>query len=136
MTQTFRPALIGVLPAFAVALLLALLLSGRLASAIPATPVIDLPGIGTTPTQAPAGPADAVPVIEDRTTSPTSPEMTTPVELVYPALPTTAPSGDLTGPSATSAPGAKVPPPARLIGDQADPWPYPNLPNGKGPLGQ
>lgn len=126
MAQAFRPALIGLLPALAVALLLALLVAGRLAPAVPINPVIDLPGIGISPTGAPAAPAEpanATPVIEDTT--------------ITPASPTTMPGRGLgIGPSATAAPGAKIPPPARLVGDQQDPWPYPNLPNGKGPLGQ
>jgi hypothetical protein len=124
MTQTFRPALIGLLPALALALLLALLLSGRPSPAIPNNPVIELPGIGTTPTSAPAAPADAAPVIENTATTPPSAT----------AMPGPGPAIE---PSVTAAPGAKeMPGPGRLMGDQQDPWPYPNLPNGKGPASQ
>jgi hypothetical protein len=131
--RTFRPALIGFLPALAAALLLAILLAGRLTPAVPISPGIDLPGIGITPTVAPAAPAEPANVAPALENSPITPTTSS-----TPASPTTMPgTGITTGPSATAAPGVKgMPGPGRLMGDQEDSWPYPNLPNGKGPFGQ
>ena len=141
MTQTFRPVLIGLLPALAAALLLALLLAGRNAPAIQVIPGLDLPGIGITPTTAPARTADPAPLIEVLPAAPALEPAAPALDPLTPANPTTMPGTGLgSGPTTTTAPSTTISPPSRPVGDQ-DPLPYPNLPNpnlpsGKGPQGQ